>query len=110
MTSGRRNGLDFLAAIAAVIALIMIGLYLGLIAQQGGKVAVWYLAGLALAALLAIYGVARAAPMRVPVLVVSGVMMVVLGFLGILSIGLPILVAGALALLAAARSPRRVSG
>lgn len=94
---------DLFAAIAAVIALVMLGIYLGLIAQQGGDVAAWFVAGLAAAALLAIYGVARTARWRRPALVVSGTVMAILGFLGILSIGFPILCAGALALVAAAR-------
>ena len=104
MTSGWRNGWDPLAAIAGLIALIMIVFYVELIHQQGGRVAAWFLAGLAIAALLSIYGVARAAPGRRPVLAVSGVMMVALGLLGILSIGLPILGAGVVALVAATRA------
>lgn len=87
MTSGWRNGWDLLAAIAAVIALIMIGLYIGLISQQGGQVAAWFLAGLAAAALLSIYGVAHGAPRRGLALAVSGGVMAVLGLLSILSIG-----------------------
>jgi hypothetical protein len=82
----------------------MIGLYLGLIRQQGGQVAVWFILGLAIAALLSIYGVSRTAPRRGLALALSGVVMVALGFLSILTIGFPILVAGVLALLAAARS------
>ncbi|BEL05490.1 hypothetical protein Q0Z83_036810 [Actinoplanes sichuanensis] len=103
MTSGWRNGWDLLAATASAIALIMIVFYVGLIRQQDGQVAAWFLAGLAVAALLSIYGVARAAPGRRSMLAVSGVMMVALGLLGILSIGLPILGAGVLALVTATR-------
>lgn len=110
MTSGWRNGWDLLAAIAAVIALIMIGLYIGVISQQGGQVAAWFLVALAAAALLSIYGVARAAPRRGLALTVSGVVMAVLGLLGILSIGLPILGAGVLALIAAARAASAAHG
>lgn len=104
MTSGWRNDWDLLAAIAAVIAVTMFGLYIGLIRQQGGQVAVWFLAGLAAAALLSIYGVVRAAPWRGFALAVSGVVMMALGVLGILSIGFPILGAGVLALVAAGRT------
>ncbi|MFU8871652.1 hypothetical protein [Micromonospora sp. SL4-19] len=106
MASRRWQGWDPLAAVAAVIALIMIGLYVGLIGQQGGEVAVWFLAGLAAAALLSGYGVARAAPRRELALALSGLVMAVLGLLGILTIGCPILIAGGLALVAAARSGR----
>jgi hypothetical protein len=107
MTSGWRNSWELLAAIAAVIALVMIGLYIGLISQQGGQVAAWFLAGLAAAALLSIYGVARAAPRRGLALAVSGVVMAVLGLLSILSIGFPILGAGVLALVAATTASAR---
>ncbi|MGK5739279.1 hypothetical protein [Micromonospora sp. URMC 103] len=93
-----------------MIASIMIGLYVGLIRQQGGQAAAWFLAGLAMAALLSIYGVARAAPGRRLVLAVSGVMMVVLGLLGILSIGFPILGAGVFALVAASRTAATGAG
>jgi hypothetical protein len=106
MTSASRNGWDLPAAIAAVIGLVMIGLYLGLIDQQGNQPVAWFLGGLAAAALLASYGAARAAPRRGSVLAVSGAVMTVLGILSILSIGLPILGAGVLALVAAARSRR----
>jgi hypothetical protein len=104
MTSARRNSWDLLAAIAAVIALVMIGFYIGLISQEGGQVAAWFLGGLGAAALFSIYGVARAAPRRGLALAVSGVMMTMLGLLSILSIGFPILGAGVLALIAAARA------
>ncbi|SBT43207.1 hypothetical protein [Micromonospora narathiwatensis] len=105
MASGRRDAWDPLPAVAAVIALVMIGLYVDLIARQGGQVAAWFLAGLAVAALGSVYGVARAAPQRRLVLAVSGGVMALLGLLGILSIGCPILGAGVLALVAAARQP-----
>lgn len=104
MASGRRNGWDLLAAIPAAIALIMIGLYIGVISREGDQVAAWFVAGLAAAALLSIYGVVRAAPWRGLALAVSGLVMAVLGFLSILSIGFPILCAGVLALVAAALS------
>jgi hypothetical protein len=106
MTSGLRDGWDPLAAIAALIALVMMVLYVGLVRQQGDQVVAWFLGGLAAAAALSIYGAARAASRRGLALAVSGAVLTVLGVLGILSIGLPILVAGVLALVAAARSQR----
>jgi hypothetical protein len=102
--AARSKPWDLVAAIAAAFALIMVGLYIGLIRQQGGPVAAWFVAGLAAAAFLSVYGVARAAPRRALALLASGVVMTVLGFLAILSIGLPILGAGVLALVAAARA------
>lgn len=106
MASGWRNGWDLLAAIAAVIAVAMIALYAWLMSQQGDQAVAWFLVGITVAALLSIYGVPHAAPGRRVALAVSGVVMVALGLLGILSIGLPILGAGLLALLATARSKR----
>jgi hypothetical protein len=105
MTSGPRRNWDPLPAIAAVIALIMVGLYVELIREQGGgHVVGWFVAGLAVAALLSIYGTARAAPRRGVALAVSGTAMAALGLLSILSIGLPILVGGVLVLVSAARA------
>ncbi|GAA2628514.1 hypothetical protein [Paractinoplanes durhamensis] len=95
MSSGRVP-----AAASAAIALVMIAVYLGLIAHQDGEPAVWFVAGLAAAALLAAYGAARPARLA---LIAAGVLMLAFGLLGILSIGLPIIVAGVLALVAAGR-------
>jgi predicted membrane metal-binding protein len=82
----------------------MIEIYIEVIAQEGDQVAGWFVAGLAAAAILSLYGVARAVPWRGWALAVSGVAMAVLGFVSILSIGFPILCAGVLALVAAVRS------
>lgn len=104
MNSVSRNGWDLVAAIPAGIALVMIGIYIGLIVQQGGQVAAWFVTGLAAAAILSLYGVARTVPWRRWALAVSGVAMTTLGFVSLPSIGLPILCAGVLALVAAVRS------
>jgi hypothetical protein len=82
----------------------MIGIYLEVVSQQGDHLVAWFLGGLAAAALLGLYGVARSAPRRGLALAVSGVVLTVLGILGLASIGLPILGAGVLALVAAAGS------
>jgi hypothetical protein len=103
VTDGRQRGWDTWAAVPAVIALVMIGVYIALIRQQGDHLAAWFVAGLAAAALLALYGVARAAPYRRSALAVSGAVMVVLGVLSLPSIGFLILAAGVLALVATAR-------
>lgn len=108
MAAGRRTAWDPLAATAGAIALLMTVLYLWLIGRQGGQAVAWFVGGTAAAGLLAAYGVRRAAAHRVGALAVAGTIMIVLGVLGILSIGLPLLLAGALALTAALRSPRRV--
>lgn len=101
---------DPLAAIAALIASVMVVVYLAIIDRQGGEPLSWFLGALVAAALLAIYGTVRAAPGRGPAMAVAGVLLTVLGVLGILSIGLPILVAGILALVAAVRSRNRRPG
>jgi hypothetical protein len=104
MTTGPRRRWDPIAAIAALIAVIMIGVYAAVLSRQDDQPVVWFAAGLLAATLLAAYGAARAAPRRRTALSVSGSMMVALGILGLLSIGLPILGAGLLALIAAARA------
>jgi hypothetical protein len=104
MTPRWRSGWDPLAATAVAIALVMLVFYVALIRQQEDQPAVWFVAGLALAVVLAAYGVNRAAGQRTPALATAGMIMVVFGVLGILSIGLPVLVAGVLALVAAVRS------
>jgi hypothetical protein len=106
MTTGRRQRWDPLATIAALIALGMTGVYAAVLSQQDEQPAVWFVVGLVAAALLAGYGAARSAPHRRPALSVAGSALVALGILGILSIGLPILCAGVLALVAAARATR----
>jgi hypothetical protein len=99
MTSGQRP-----AVASAAITLIMIVVYLGLIARQGDDPAAWFVAGLAVAAVLAGYGAVGRARGRRPALLAAGALLLVLGLLGILSIGLPIIAAGVLAIVAAGRS------
>lgn len=101
MTPGRR--VDATAAAAAALGLVMIAVYLWLLGNEGDPPVVWYLIALTAATLLAAYGAVRAAPRRRIALIVAGAVMVVLGLLGIFSIGSPILIAGVLALAAAAR-------
>lgn len=96
MTSTR-----FLAAAAAAVALLMIAGYLALIHSQGDEPAIWFIAGLAVGALLAAYAAMSHSSRRRPALLVSGVVLSALGLLGILSVGLPVIVAGVLAFIAA---------
>jgi drug/metabolite transporter (DMT)-like permease len=99
MKSGRLWG-----AVAAVIALLMNGVYLSLIHQQGDSPAIWFVAGLTMAGLLALYGALRTARGRRPALIASGVLLLGLGLAAILTIGLSIILAGLLAIIAAART------
>ena len=101
-----RSRVDPLAWIAALVALATLGGYIGLVSQEGDDVAVWFVAGVALAAVLAMYGAPYSAVWRSPALVVAGLTLRVLGFLGILTVGCPILGAGVLAVIAAARRHR----
>jgi len=98
------TGWNPLAVIAALIGVVMTGVYIGLISQEDDRPVAWFLGGLVAASALAIYGAAEAAPLRTAALLVSGAALAVLGFLAIFSIGLPILVAAALTLVAAGRS------
>jgi hypothetical protein len=92
------------AAAAAVLTAVMIGVYVAVIRQQDGDVALWYLAVLVLGAVAAGYGAVRSVPRRRPALIVGTVLLGAAGVLGLLTIGLPILVAGALCGVAAMRS------
>jgi hypothetical protein len=101
MTPLRRRGWDPLAAVASLIAASMAVLYVWIIRQQDGEPLAWVLGGLTVAALLGAYGAVQAAPRRETALMVSAGILLPLGLLAILTIGLPILLAGALALVAA---------
>lgn len=97
----RYDGLAVLATVIAVGSAVVSGFAL---MQQGDRPASWFVALLALAAMLGTYGAARTTVHRPIYLAVAGLIMVVLGVLGILSIGAPILVAGVLMLIAAYRA------
>jgi hypothetical protein len=107
VTSGLRDW-DRLALIASFLTVVMAVGYVVLIEQQGNQPAPWFIGGLIMSALLSAYGGAPSAPRRTTALTASGTTLVLLGILGIASIGVPIVGAGALALLAAARSRSRI--
>jgi hypothetical protein len=96
--------IDPWAAGATVLAVGMTGAYFGIISGQGGDLAVWFVTAMAIAIACGAYGTARTLPMRRYALLVCGVLLSGLGLLAILSIGLPILVAGVLAFIGFARS------
>lgn len=102
MTSRR---VDLWAGAAAVLAAVMIGVYLAVIGRQGGDAASWYVALLAVGAAAAAYGAVTAVPLRRPSLVLAGTVLLAAGVLGILTIGLPILLAGVLSLVGARGAP-----
>jgi hypothetical protein len=111
MSVGVVRGVDLLAASAALLAGVMTWAYVRVIHGQGDQPLAWVLCVLTGGAALAGYGTRVAAPQRRAALGVAGAGLLVLGFLAILSIGLPILIAGALALGSSARPvPTRAEG
>jgi hypothetical protein len=102
-----RGRADPAAIAAAVVAGGVAVTYVWLMRQENDQPVAWFLGGLVLSMLLCGYGSARV-PLRRTSLAAAGGIMVVIGWLGIFSVGLPVLVAGIVALLAAAR-PREAN-
>jgi len=101
-----RVRLDLVALVGAVLALVMVVGYLAIMRQESDRPVAWFLAALILGAAAAGYGTITAAPYRGAALLLAGVVLAAVGVLAILSIGFPILLAGALCLVSAARSAR----
>jgi hypothetical protein len=100
--------IDALPLVAAALALVMAWLYVLVVHAQGEEPAGWVVLTLVVAGVGAAYGTDRTAPRRRAVLGLCASVLGALGLLALLSVGLPILVAAALCLLAVARSdPRR---
>lgn len=96
--------IDLFALASAVLTLIMLGVYMAIVREQEDQPAWWFVAVLVIGALGAGYGSNGAAPGRNKALIIAGLLLVGAGVLGLLTIGLPILLAGVLCLVAAARS------
>ena len=92
---------------SAVLAVVMIAVYVAITHSQGNDALAWVIAILAVGAAAAAYGAWSGAPHGRLALAVAGSLLVALGLVAILSIGLLIMLAGVLALLAFARAPRR---
>ena len=86
-----------------MLAVVMLLVYLVVIRQQDGQPAVWAVAILVLGAAAASYGGVKSAPYRRAALLSAACGLAALGLLAILSIGMPILLAGVLCLVAAVR-------
>ena len=99
-----RTRIDLVAVAAAVLAVAMAVVYVRLMREQGDRPLWWVLAVLLVGACGAVYGAFATGVRRTTALVCAGAVLFVLGVLAILSIGLPILLAGALCLVAALRS------
>jgi hypothetical protein len=98
-----RIRIDLVAAAASSLAVAMVVVYLVVIHQQDGDPALWAVAALVVGAVAAGYGAVRAFHHRRAALLLAGLVLVALGLLAILSIGLPILLAGVLCFVAFAR-------
>ena len=99
------RGIDLSAVGAAVAATAMAGAYRSVVEGQGNDPATWVLVILLAGALLALAGAPIELRHRVPVLLAATGLLGVVGLLGILTIGLPVLAAAGLALVAALRKP-----
>lgn len=102
-TSTREDRWDLVpVGVATGAACIGLG-YVLLMKDQGDSPASWFLGGLIVAASLAAYAAVRSLPRRSVAMAASAAILLPLGFLGLFSIGLPVLVAGVFAVGFAAR-------
>lgn len=95
---------DPMALAAVVLLLVTLGVYVGVMRIESDRPVPWFVGALLLGAVASGYGTSTAAPHRASALVPAGSVLLVVGALAILSVGFPIVVAGGLCLLAAARS------
>jgi len=102
VTRGRVDGWALAATVLAVVTAVG---YLALLREQDGEPALWFLALVVLGAVGAGTGAVRSAPHRRATLAVAAVLLGACGLLGILTIGMPLLVASVLSLVSLARSP-----
>lgn len=98
-----RRNLDLSAVAAVTLSLAMLMVYLWIMSIESDQPAYWFVAALIVGTVGAGYGAPADSPNRLAALLAAGVVLVATGLLAILSIGLPILVAGVLCLVAAAR-------
>ena len=104
-----RHRPDLFAIAAAGVAVVMAVIYIWLIRQQGDEPLAWVLGVLLLGAVLAGYGARNTSPHRRTALLSAGLVLTALGVLAMFSIGLPIIVAGILCFISAARTPPSLS-
>ena len=98
-----RDGVDLLGMAAAVLAAAMAGVYVSVMHAQDDQPLAWVLVVLVTGAVAAAYGAVPGVPHRQLALMVGGAVLVLLGLLAMLTIGLPILLAGVLSLVAGSR-------
>lgn len=102
------RGFDLFAVAASLVSLAMAGAYAAIMLGQDDQPRAWVLVALIGAATLAAIGAPTGFRRRRVALLVAGAMLGLLGLLAIFSIGLPILAAGVLAIVAAVRQPQPV--
>jgi hypothetical protein len=102
--------MDPFALVAAVLALAMLVVYLVVVRKQDGEPAAWAVSALVLGAVAAGYGAVRTVPGRRASLALAGLVLLAIGVLAILTIGLPMLVAGGLCGIALARATPAPAG
>jgi hypothetical protein len=86
-----------LPLLAAGIAVAMVAVYLQIIRTQGNTPAWWFVALMLVAAGFSAYGALGRRDRRTPALTMAAFLFLGLGFVSILTIGLPILLAAVLA-------------
>jgi hypothetical protein len=100
------KGVDLYAVAASALAAVMTAAYVGIMRSQDGRPLAWVLVVLLGSMALTAYAAYTGSPLRRQALVVAAVVLGLLGLLAIFSIGLPILLAGVLAGVAATRAAR----
>jgi hypothetical protein len=99
-----RYRLDFVALAASALSFAITVLYLYLVATEHGTPTWWALVLLVIGAAGSGYAVRMSAPYRRLALSVSGLCLLALGYVALFSIGMPLLLAGALCVSAALRA------
>ncbi len=100
-----RFRLDPAPLASAVLAAVMLGVYVGITrSQDDGGAALWFVVLLTVGIVCAGLGAVRGLPGRVIVLTAATAVLGLLGMLGLLTIGFPILLAAALSGLALVRA------
>jgi hypothetical protein len=89
------------AVVVATIALADTVLYVFVMRSQNDSPRAWFVGALGVAIALAVYAAVAAARVAPRALAAAGLLLIVLGVVGILSIGMPLVVAGGVAIVTA---------
>jgi hypothetical protein len=92
---------DLLCVAAAVLVFAVVFFYLVLVVQEGSRPTLWAVALLTLSGAGAVYASRRVAWGRRSVAGLSGTVMIFLGYLTLFSIGIPLVLAATLCIVAA---------